>query len=217
MLVDADGRLGLGVAAPAVRVDIKASGAGKALRIEDGTPDKQGKLLVSDAEGTGRWKSVSGGIWWYASLDTSIIPAATADTIIRPYTGYKNALVSTAGAGSVDRTAGTITVPSTGRYRITLCIHFMSNRQGGTPYWSVAALLVNGSGAGNIRWSPSSWGALNGAGMLPTFTTILNLNANDVLLLAMDQREGGETNQAKWRKANYATSPVQLFMVELIQ
>jgi hypothetical protein len=53
--------------------------------------------------------------------------------------------------------------------------------------------------------------------MLPTFITILNLNANDVLLLAMDQREGGETNQAKWRKANYAGWPVQVFMAELLQ
>jgi hypothetical protein len=223
LLVDTVGRLSLGAVPPGARLHLRASRPGGALRIEEGTPDKQGKLLVSDAGGRGRWRSVSGGFWWYAALYNCTTPSsASTDTVIRPYTGYTGEFISSDSEGSLNPTTGTITVPSAGRYRITFSIHFGSSRN--DIYWAMPALLVNwdgtGSGAGHVRWTPSVWGVggvTYGWGLFPTFTAILNLKANDVIRIGLDQREQGEPDQTRWHKANGRGSGVQIFMVELIQ
>ena len=54
VVIDTSGRLGVGVLAPAAKVDIYAAAQGGALRIQDGTQGGE-KALISDAGGTAAW------------------------------------------------------------------------------------------------------------------------------------------------------------------
>jgi hypothetical protein len=201
VLIDAEGRLGAGVAIPAAKVDLSATAEGGALRIADGTQG-DGKVLVSGANGAGSWITLSSAIWWYASLTSSAtLGYTTGTTPYRPFVSYTG---SSGSQDSVDRTNGTITVPAAGKYRITFSQHYMSNRTGTSWYWAKTELQVNGSS----RWAPSTWAraGLNW-GTLPTYTAILNLQANNVLRLALVQAETFNSN----------SGTVHFFMVELLQ
>jgi hypothetical protein len=201
VLIDASGRLGAGVAAPAAKVDLQAATPGAALRIADGT-EGEGKALVSDASGAGRWIEISASVLWYAALYSGTTSSTAVIAGIYPYAPYSaNTLISSTNQGSVNPTAGTITVPSKGKYRITVSAHSMGPVNF---YWAISALLVNNT----LRWSPSVWGTQTGWGILPSYTAILNLEANDVLRFAQDRRESFNGNTG---------SGVQAFMVELIQ
>lgn len=209
VVISADGQLGLGLLAPATKVDVEAGTTGAALRIADGTQG-EGKALASvDEYGTGQWTTVTGGVWWYAALYRSdTLDYTTSTAGLRPYVGYTDPLISAPGQGEADVQTGTIRVPSDGRYRVTLGIHYMSNRttESSPSYWAKSTLLVNGSS----RWTPSAW-AIQGTrywGTLPTFMTILNLEADDVLSLSLMQAD-----------ATYSAnrSCVWLFIVELLQ
>ncbi|MDR2118569.1 MAG: hypothetical protein LBP25_03430 [Tannerellaceae bacterium] len=201
VLIDAEGRLGVGLAEPAAKVDIRVVGTGGAIRIRDGS-EGAGKVLISDASGRGRWATINTGVWWYAALYTRILEYST-ENVRRPFINYADSLVSSATQGSVDRAAGTITVPFAGAYRITLSSHYMSNRTGSTPYWALSELYVNGT----VRWMPSTWGARSGNGTYPTYTVILNLQAGDVLNLMVVHEQAFSANR----------EIVFYFMVELIQ
>jgi hypothetical protein len=61
----ADGRIGVGTAAPQTRLHIRDSVL-PAIRIAD-TTEGPGKVLVSDATGAARWESLAG--FWYATLE----------------------------------------------------------------------------------------------------------------------------------------------------
>jgi hypothetical protein len=203
VVIDAEGRLGVGVVAPAARVHIYTATPGEALRIADGT-EGEDKVLASDADGAGQWISI--GAQWYAVLHTSDANTNNQNVFgFCPYINYASSLISSAGQGSLNTAAGTITVPYAGAYRITFSVHYMSNRTGTSPYWAASVLYVNNV----IRWTPSIWGTASGNGSYPSFTVILNLNVNDVLRLAQDQRESFS--------ANFGQAGVGAFMVELIQ
>ena len=201
VLIDADGRLGAGVAVTdlATKVDISANEEGGALRIADGTQGP-GKVLVSDAEGAAGWTTPS-VIWWYAALHESEYLSKTSGTAARPFVNYAKSFVSSESQGSVNRANGTITVPVAGIYRITLNEHYESGRA--NTYWAKTELQVNGSS----RWTPSVWGVATNYGTRPSYVALLNLNANDVLRLLLFQAESFS--------ANYGT--VGIFMVELLQ
>jgi hypothetical protein len=102
----AEGRIGVGTVTPQTRLDIRGS-----LRMADGT-EGAGKVLVSDANGVARWEPMLGS--WYAALRGG---STTHNNI--PYT-YTSAELSPPGTGSVDPAAGTVTVPHTGMYTLTL-------------------------------------------------------------------------------------------------
>jgi hypothetical protein len=202
VVVDAEGRLGVGVAAPAARVDIYDATPGGALRIADGTQG-QDKVLVSEADGTGRWKAILPAVLWYAALYRSAALGYTGAVGTSPFTTYNEELISSTSQGSLDGSAGTITVPSKGKYRITFGTHYMTNRTADYPYWAVSALQVNGTN----RWTPSVWGTRKLWGTDPFFLTVLNLNAGDVLRLALVHEQSFSANYG-W---------VTAFMAELIQ
>lgn len=202
VLIDADGRLGAGVAVTdlATKVDISANEEGGALRIADGTQGP-GKVLVSDAEGAASWTTPFSGIWWYAALNSSALLPKESGIAARPFVNYAGSLISSESQGSVDRTNGTITVPAKGIYRITFNEHYESGRA--NTYWAKTELQVNGSS----RWSPSVWGVSTSLGTRPSYVAILNLDADDVLRLFLFQ--------AETFSANYGV--VNFFRVELLQ
>jgi hypothetical protein len=212
VVIDTLGRIGIGTATPVARVDIQTGTQGGALRINPGGIQEAGMLLTSDDKGRGRWETPAAGIWWYAALRgaPTLLPSPeyTGAAAIRPFISYSNELISSTNQNNLlNRAAGTITVPSAGRYRITTSIHYGTTRSGNNPYWAKSLLFVNG----NIRWYLSTWGARQGLGIYPTYTTILNLEAGDVLQLALDQREDPGLSFC----ADQGTAHV--FMVELIQ
>jgi hypothetical protein len=202
VLIDANGSLGAGVASPAAKVDLSAAAEGGALRIADGTQGN-GKVLTSDADGAARWTTLSDGVWWYAALanrPSHNVSAGPAQPY--PLTGYGSGFISSGGQGSYDTENGTITVPSKGIYRITFSKHY--NYPGVQPYWATSELQVNGIS----RWTPSTWGAMRGSGTFPTYTAILNLEANDELQFVLLREEAFSAPQE---------ISVPFFMVELLQ
>jgi hypothetical protein len=201
VLIDANGRLGAGVAVTdlAAKVDLSADEEGGALRIADGTQGP-GKVLVSDAEGAASWTTPS-AIWWYATLNESATLPKTLGTAARPFVNYAESFISSESQGSVDRANGTITVPVAGVYRITFNEHYESGRA--NTYWAKTELQVNG----NSRWTPSVWGVATNYGTRPSYVAVLNLNAGDVLRLLL--------LQAETFSANYGAA--YFFMVELLQ
>jgi hypothetical protein len=204
VVIDADGRIGVGIQDPAVKVDIYTSGTGGALRIQDGTQGAR-KVLTSMADGAATW-TMAPGSWWYAALYESVYVGRTNSVVIGTYPiiSYASSLVSTTGEGSVNAAAGTITVPFTGRYRIMLSIHCIS--RAASPYWGKVILQVTHSGVKTDRWSPSVWGVQQGYGTRFTPSVVLELDEGDVLNLALDSTRSNN--------AHYAHSGV--FLVEFI-
>jgi hypothetical protein len=207
VVIDADGRLGVGRLEPAAKVDISASAPGGALRIKDGTEGSR-KALASDANGLATWAAVPGS-WWYAALYDSpyVGNQNSATNTTHPIINYTSSQISPTGGGGVNPAAGTITVPFTGRYRITFSMHY--NARVSPPYWARTILYVahSGSSVKTSRWTPSVWGATAGLGTLPTFSAVLALDANDVLSLTLDASQS--------YSAHYGMSFV--FAVEFIQ
>jgi hypothetical protein len=204
VLVDTEGRLGAGVATPdaGAKVDLYAQTPGGALRIQD-TTEGEGKVMVSDANGTGRWTALSGGVWWYAVLSTSAQLSIVASPIPpRTFINYEES-ASSGNSSEVNAQAGTITVPSDGKYLVTTTVWTIGVSVG--HYWGMSALFV----AGDVqpRWISSSWGYDRGSGTCPTYRAILDLEAGDVLSLALIQEEPFSAYRGQSRT----------FMVELIQ
>jgi hypothetical protein len=100
----AEGRIGLGTLHPQTRLDIRGS-----VRMADGTEGLD-KILVSDADGSAHWEPPN----WYSELSGGY--NSTGATTIT-FTAQD---IFPAGMGSIDLTTGTITVPHTGIYRLTL-------------------------------------------------------------------------------------------------
>ena len=200
VVIDASGRLGAGrleppAMAPAVKVDIYAAAQGEALRIQDGTQD-DGKVLSSeDALGTGSWAPpplLPGKRRWFAFL--SVATAGIDNASSRPYTtvsivNYANSLISPVSLGSVDKTAGTITVPFTGKYLVTSDAATIARNSGGRFRSRFILYVHSGGGTKNSRWTPSDWGGGDGnfqSGVRPFFSNILELEESDVLSLSLD-------------------------------
>ncbi|NDW09451.1 hypothetical protein [Dysgonomonas sp. 520] len=55
VVVDNQGRIGVGTNAPTTKVDIRSSAVGRGLRLQDGT-ENIGKVLTSDASGNATWQ-----------------------------------------------------------------------------------------------------------------------------------------------------------------
>jgi hypothetical protein len=183
VVIDAEGRIGAGVLSPAAKVDIYATEPGGAIRMKDGTQGDR-KVLTSDAGGTATWTRAPGS-HWYASLHMSGY-SGNSGRQAYPMTNYASSLISTTDEGSASSTAGTITVPFTGKYRILFSIHCISNSS--APYWARYILYAvhSGSSAQISRWTPSVWGGTAGLGSIATFVTVLELEEGDVLSISLD-------------------------------
>lgn len=187
IVVTNQGNIGIGTITPTTRVDIISQTAGGAIKIVD-TTQGVGKMLVSDANGVGTWGSVIGS--WFAILDGSYPVTYQTATTLRQIKSFTVGILSSALTGSVNTTAGTITVPYTGKYRVTVTGHWGTNRAGSNPYLIAPYLAVNGS----YVWNGSIVGYSNGWGLSPTFVTIINFTAADVITLFTDERNATNAN-----------------------
>jgi hypothetical protein len=208
VVIDADGNLGIGIIAPQAKVDIHATTPGGALRIRDGTQGARKVLTSLDSYGSASW-TVAPGSWWYAALHSQVVNVGSMNGYtgqIHTFKPYSDGVVSVEDEGSISKTDGTITVPYTGKYRIMICANTISYS---TPtYWARTILHVTpaGSSIPAVRWTPSVWGAQSGAGLAPTFTTVVELDEGDVLSIALDATQ---TFNAHWGRA-------KVFLVEYI-
>jgi phage terminase large subunit-like protein len=190
VLIDADGRLGVGLPAPAAKADIRAATPGGALRIQDGT-QAEGRALTSlDSHGLAAWQSLPqapGRRQWCAFLIRSVSTGSSSGANnTYPFINYNKQQIYPEGLGSVNKTAGTITVPFTGRYLVSVSFGLISYQQ--APYWCRIILYVTpkGSSTQTTRWTPSSWGNNTGASTGPFFPAILELTEDDTLSFTLD-------------------------------
>jgi hypothetical protein len=130
-----EGRIGVGTVTPQARLDIRGS-----IRIADGT-EGHGKILTSDASGAARWERVLGS--WYAALRGGSTTSRSA-----PFT-FTASESSPPGAGSASHASGTVTVPYTGLYTITItCMYDAANLPAYTLAWF--AVYANNSNIGGF-------------------------------------------------------------------
>jgi hypothetical protein len=191
IVIDANGRIGAGLAAPAAGIDLISDTPGGALRIQDGT-ESQGNFLFSSSNGTGFWAPLATGSWYAALYDSSPLEYNAAYTV-RKLVSYAGSLISPGGEGSIDAAAGTVTLPSQGKYRITVSIYWEYDR-GAAPYLTKGVLLAGENPLQTFTY----WGGSAGAnGVLPSFVCIHDLNAGDVLTLATDETQANYANKAR--------------------
>jgi hypothetical protein len=211
VVIDESGRLGIGVTAPAAKVHIYSDTPGEALRIVDGTQG-DGKVLISDADGKASW-GTGPGAWWYAALfdsERTGFKDNAVDGNTTAFANYERSTISSISEGEVYAATGTISVPFAGKYRITLNVHFMSDRTTEASiihYKGTAIIRVTHGGTTSDRLSPSAWGGRSGAGTNPSFMAIFNLEAGDMLSVLLDHTLPYGANDAQSR----------VFMVEFLQ
>ena len=188
VLIDAAGQLGVGHQNPATKVDIRAAEPGGALRIQD-TTEGQGRALTSEDDyGTGSWKPLpkpSGWRQWFAFLsDNPLINYSSGSTY--PIKNYANSLISSASLGGIDKTAGTISVPFTGKYLITIFFSYYTQREAPSQCQVILYVAHSGSSTKTRRYTPSAWIRTTSWGEAVSFWGILDLIADDVLSLDAD-------------------------------
>ena len=214
VVIDASGRLGAGVLAPAAKVDSRAAAPGGALRIQDGTQGNE-KVLTSDADGAAAWApqlKMPGSRQWFAFLSTSAEAGHNSrrTNSMHPVVGYSGSYISSS-LGSANPTTGTITVPFTGRYLVTCNTWFLS-RVIRRSWGRLILYVAPGGGSTQIpRWTLSAWGGHGDdnshAGTGPFFSNMLELEAGDALSLTLDAT----------LNINAHASGVLFFNVEFIQ
>jgi hypothetical protein len=170
LVVTPQGRIGVGTFSPQARLDVRGP-----IRIVDGT-EGGNKVLTSDANGKVQWKSIVGS--WYAALKGGRSEGSSTGTGAAgwpPFT-YSSYELSSPGTGSVDLAAGTITVPYTATYRITITGKGYTNRSG-TIFLSYVRAYVNAGAVFQPHvHSLTAFGPLTFG-----FMTHLSLNAGDVV------------------------------------
>lgn len=182
------GNVGVGVLAPTTKVHISGPATG-AIRLADGTQGDY-KLLVSDgASGTSTWQSV--GVAWFAFLSKGALPVSTAYTS-RGVVNYSESSIASPLKGSINPILGTITVPVSGRYKVTIAGKFQTNRAGiGGLFKAEPQFKVNGT----VAWAPTIFGPTLGMGVWPTFISFYYLTSGDVVSLAINETTTTHSNQ----------------------
>jgi hypothetical protein len=108
----------------------------------------------------------------------------------------------------VNQTNGTITLPFTGRYLLTLNLEAISRNVSPFRMWQTL-YVAPGGGARQSRWIPYAWRmweAIAHRHVGPFCAAILELTAGDVLTLATDESASDSANKAR----------AVLFMLELL-
>ncbi len=189
VVVTSEGKIGIGILDPETKVDIIGPSTGS-IRIVDGS-EGDNKLLVADGtSATSTWKRV--GVPWFAFLANGSLPI-TSTYSKRLVNNYSVANISSAVKGNINITAGTITVPVSGRYKITVAGWFR-NTWGGTStalFTAQPELRIN-----NVNvWSPTSFGSLEGYGVWPTFLIMKELSDGDVISLYINETSQSRSNR----------------------
>ena len=177
VVVTKEGRIGVGTLSPQARLHIVSSTPG-AIRIADGT-EGGGRILTSDANGRAYWTALVGS--WYAVLkegESIGNPSYPANTLAGwpnfTYDSYEES-----SSGNVNLAAGSIAVPYTASYRVTITGKGHTNRSSVNNY-----LIILSVKAGNTevyvphQHSYKAFGPLNFG-----FMAILSLNANQQLTI----------------------------------
>ncbi|NDW10771.1 hypothetical protein [Dysgonomonas sp. 520] len=188
VVVTKSGQVGIGMVNPQHALSISSSTAG-AIKIADGNQGG-GKVLSSDANGVGTWQNIQGG--WFALLTGG---ALTYTTVIGerkiPFSGGE---VSISGIGNVNVTAGTITVPYTGIYRISLFGTSLMNRSSG---YYIAGFYDLRKNSAPTSWAPHSLGNTSlSSSTYVSYNTFMSLSKNDVLSLFSTESNRGYANGA---------------------
>lgn len=183
------GNIGIGTINPITKLDIVSQTAGGAIKIAD-TTQGIGKMLVSDANGVGTWTSVIGS--WFALLNGNWTTIFQTSNTIRQLTNFNTSVISNASQGSVNPSTGTIQVPHTGKYRITISGHWSTNRVGSSsPYLVAPHIYINGVSA----WNGGIVGYSNDWGISPTFVSMLNFTAGDNITIHTDETAANNANK----------------------
>jgi hypothetical protein len=187
VLITPEGRIGIGLPAPAVKVDI----------IPTTTP----------GSGTASRAFPATGSWYAALYNSPPLGYSPTPGSTRTFTAYTGQLTSPSyqGQGSADKTAGTITLPATGKYRITITVEWTADSSSGrtAPYPAKAILHAN---ATTESQTFGFWGGAIGYKVMPSFFSILEFQAGDILTLSTDETQPSYANNAR----------AVLFMVELL-
>ncbi len=187
IVITHQGNVGIGTIAPTTKLDIISQSAGGAIRIAD-TTEGVGKMLVSDANGVGTWGSVIGS--WFAILNGSWPITYQTSTTIRQLTNFTTSVISNALQGSANSSTGTIQVPYSGRYRVTITGHWGTNRVGNNPYLVAPHIYVNGTSV----WNGSIVGYSNNWGISPTFVSILTFTAGNNITVRTNETSASNAN-----------------------
>ena len=175
----ANNRIGIGTITPAVPLEINNGTTAGALKIADGTQGT-GKVLMSDANGVGTWRTITGSSWYGVLSDGS---ATTQPSQINFTTATR-----IGQGGTVSSATDAITVPATGLYQITIsgwtCTSdCATNPTPAIPYATTWSIKRNGT---NLT-GPPFYGSPNVLfGTDISTVKYVTLNANDVITLFLD-------------------------------
>lgn len=170
-----NGYVGIGTATPGTKLEINNGTTNGAIKIVDGN-QSVGRVLVSDDNGIGTWKTLSSGSWtgvWYgfsASYNGNL-------------TGGSTLLYGNGGASNV----GVITVPKSGMYKITAALRgSYVTSDGQMNFW----LTINGT---NVGWISDNNIAPADGQMFISTSQYIHLNAGAALSFPR-QDSGGKVN-----------------------
>lgn len=189
-----NGYVGIGTATPGTKLEINNGTTNGAIKIVDGTQGV-GKVLISDINGVGKWGNITGS--WYSYLRGGYLdPAASSGTERK--IDFSSGAVSTPGLGAINATTDEITVPYTGKYKVTL-----------TGWWGIPPISGNFLAIAHIKingialWRPHVLGN-SGPGTVGTcvsFSTLMDINANDVLTVYNQEQTNDYARQVGYSSA----------------
>lgn len=183
--VDAvNNRVGIGTTTPAVKLEINNGTTAGAVKIVDGT-QATNRVLMSDADGVGTWKTLTGGSSWYGVL-------SGGSTNTQPsQINFTGARVIGSG-GTASSTTDAITVPATGLYEVTISgwtctADCATNPTPAIPYTTIWSIKRNGT---TLTGSPfyGSPNVLFGTNM--STVKYYRLTEGDVITLFLDNPYG---------------------------
>ena len=150
------------------------------------------QYLFSDGNGVGSWGPLATGSWYAALYNNHDSPLLGYNTDLnitgRPFENYAHSVISSTyqGLGGVEKSTGSITLPATGKYRLSLSIYWVADDSNNrtAPYQTQAILRRKGKDdttfADHATFSFRA--GRPGYGVLPTFINILEFQAADASL-----------------------------------
>ena len=172
VVVNKYGNTGVGTINPQKKLEIISSTPG-AIRIAD-TSEGVTKVLTSSSTGAVTWVNIIGS--WNASLTGGNLPYTT--TTASRKINFTGGTISKPGVGSINIANGSITIPYTGAYRLTLFGTSLMNRASGYFIAGYYAVRKNTSSI----WGPHSLGHTQiSSSPYVSYYSFAYLSQNDVL------------------------------------